>query len=139
MAEGWTEFTVAVVENAFPTDLGTLYATWIDANPGKASRLSEVVAEVRTTFRQAVATNPANEVDEDADKIPSTGFRHALNSVLFSISMEMGVELSPLVFGLITRADVWLRMVQNGMIPIRSGDTGTASYERPGGERWLLL
>jgi hypothetical protein len=138
MEEAWTEFTVAVVENAFPTDLGTLYATWIDANPGKSSRLSEVVAEVRMTYRQAVATNPANALDEDSEKIPATGFRHALNSVLFSIAMEMGVELAPLVYGLITRADVWLRMVQNGMIPIRSGDTGTASYEPPGGERWLL-
>jgi hypothetical protein len=129
MEEAWTEFTVEAVLNAFPTDLTTIHASWVDANPVKVNRLSEVVAEVRRTFRNAVEANPANRMDENPDTVPSTGFRHALNMVIFNMGMEIGVDLSPLVYGLITRAEIWLRMVQNGQIPIDSTEgEGTPSY-----------
>ena len=112
----WTELTVAVVTNALPTDMATLYGSWVDANPAKANRLNEIVAETVALFRQAVATNPACEVDPNPDVVPTTGFRHALNYVIFNLGMEMGFQFAPGVYTLMTRADVWLRMVESGTI-----------------------
>jgi hypothetical protein len=135
---GWTALTLAVVENALPTDMATLYASWVGANPLKAGRLAELVAEALATFRSAVASNPAGEVDTDPDTVPVSGFRHALNHVIFNLGMEMGIEFAPDVFQLQTRADLWLRMVQDGAITPAgaAGGGGTPSYAAPdsGGE-----
>ena len=107
MADAWTELTVAAVQDALPSDLATLYASWVEANPSKGTRLGDLVVEVRKTFRTAVVANPANRSSE-AD-------------------------------GLITRADIWLRMVQNGGIPIDSmAGEGSPSYRPPDEETWLL-
>jgi len=138
MEDTWTELSLDVVRNALPTDLATLHASWVDANPAKANRLSEVVAEVLRTFRAAVEANPANIMDEDANTVPSAGFRHALNSVLFNIGMEMGVQFSPEVYAAMSRAEVWLRMVQNGGIPVNTmAGKGSPSYLVPHLHRWL--
>ena len=125
----WTELTAAVVLNALPTDMATLYASWIDANAGKAGRLAELVAEVVGSFRQAVAVNPLNAVDEDPNTVPTTGFRHALNLVIFNLGMEMGTQFAPEVYGLNVQANIWLRMVQDGSILVDSAaGKGTPSY-----------
>ena len=138
MESVWTPLTEDVVRNALPTDLGTLYASWFDANPAKANRLSEVVAEIRRTYRRAVEVNPANVLDENPETVPVTGFRHALNTVIFSIGMEMGVQFAPEVYTLISRAEIWLRMVQNGGIPVDTmAGKGTPSYQVPERIRWL--
>jgi hypothetical protein len=129
----WTELTASVVSNALPTDMGTLYASWIDANPAKANRLTELVGETRELFRQAVAGNPQCEVDADPNTVPTTGFRHALNTVIFNLGMEMGVQFAPEVYTLVTRADIWLRMVQNGGINPANTTAGanSPSYRVP--------
>jgi hypothetical protein len=125
----WTAMTEAVVLNAMPTDMAGLYATWIAANPSKATRLVELVAETVAVFRDAVACNPANEFDEDETKIPMSGFRHALNEITFNLGMEMGVEFPGEVYNLITRAEIWLRGVQSGSIPVGNiGANATPSY-----------
>ena len=54
----WTPFTLAVVTNAMPSDVGQLYTNWITAHPEKANRLGEIVVETRQTFSNAVAANP---------------------------------------------------------------------------------
>ena len=139
MAEAWTALTVETVLNAMPSDLKTLYASWVEANPSKANRLGELVDEVRRTFRSAVEANPANQLDVNPETVPVTGFRHAINSVIFNLGMEMGAEFSSAVDGLITRADIWLRMVQNGGIPIDSAaGEDSPTYRVPEGTRWLL-
>ena len=127
----WTEFTPAVVLNALPTDLHTLYLSWLDANPSKTNRLAELIAETLATYRQAAACNVDVVLDEDETTVPTTGFRHALNTVTFNLGMEMGVEFAPEVATLITRADIWLRMVQNGSISPVDFTAGTPSYRVP--------
>jgi hypothetical protein len=139
VADAWTELTVAAVQDALPSDLATLYASWVEANPSKGTRLGDLVVEVRKTFRTAVVANPANRLDDNPDTVPTTGFRHAVNMVIFNLGMEMGVQLSSEADGLITRADIWLRMVQNGGIPIDSmAGEGSPSYRPPDEETWLL-
>jgi hypothetical protein len=139
MADAWTVLNVETVMRALPSDLKTLYGSWVEANPMKANRLGELVDEIRRTFRRAVEANPANQLDDNPETVPVTGFRHAINSVMFNLGMEMGAEFSSAVDGLITRADIWLRMVQNGGIPIdTAAGEGAPSYRVPENETWLL-
>ncbi|MCX6998255.1 MAG: hypothetical protein NTV49_14520 [Kiritimatiellaeota bacterium] len=128
----WAELTVDVVRNALPSDMSSQYQPWVDANPAKANRLSEIVAEILRTFRQAVAAFPGNVLDENPDTVPATGFRHALDLVIYNLGMEMGVRFAPEVYTLIARAEIWLRMVQNGGIRVDpTACAGTPSYCAP--------
>ena len=70
-------------------------------------------------------------MDPDLSKVPASGFRHALDMIIFNIGMEMGVQFAPEVYSLITQANVWLRMVQTGKIRAVDtiGDGGTPRYE----------
>ena len=124
--------TVETVLNALPTDMGNLYRSWVDANPTKTERLGEIVTETVNRFREAVAVYPRYVMDPDITKVTVSGFRHALDMVIFNLGMEMGVQFAPEVYSLVTQANVWLRMVQTGKI--RAVDTivagGTPRYEK---------
>lgn len=127
---GWNELTSETVLNALPTDMGNLYRSWVDANPTKANRLGEIVAETVNMFREAVAVYPWYLMEPDLTKVPASGFRHALDMIIFNLGMEMGVQFAPEVYSLITQANVWLRMVQTGKIRAVDtvGDCGTPRY-----------
>lgn len=127
---GWKELTVQTVLNALPTDMGNLYRSWADANPTKVNRLAEIVAETVTMYREAVAVYPRYVMDPDITMVPVSGFRHALDMVIFNLGMEMGVQFAPEVYSLITQANVWLRMVQTGRIRAVDtiGDGGTPRF-----------
>ena len=131
----WTPFTLAVVTNALPSDMGQLYANWITAHPEKANRLEEIVEEIRRTFRDAVSTNPRTLMDTATDTVPTVAFRHALNMTFFNLGMEMGAQLGPDAHSQFLRADLWLRMVQTGGISAMPVDAdmrgGTPSFSRP--------
>jgi hypothetical protein len=121
--------TVETVLNGMPTDMGNLYRSWVDANPSKANRLAELVTETLGTFREAVSTQQLIVMDEDPAMIPVTGFRHALNLVVFNLGMEMGVQFAPEVYGLNVQANIWLRMVQDGSLkPLESVMVGSPRY-----------
>ena len=139
--DAWTGLTVAVVMNAMPTDMATLYASWVDANPSKVNRLQEIISEVLGAFRQAVASNPVCELNDDETTVPVAGFRHALNSVYHTLGMEMGMQFNAEVSSLLTRADIWVRMVAAGEINPLGDDVGagTPSYEVPEPARGVLL
>ena len=114
---------------AMPTDMETLHEAWIVANPGKANRRAEIVAAVRERFRAVMAATPGILVDLDPNTVPTTGLDYAVDSVIFKLGMEMGVKFAPEVTALMTRIDVWLRMVASGHTsPVPHGDTGTPSY-----------
>ena len=104
----------------------------MQANPEKSDRLAELTAETVAIYRDAVAANPANELDEDDTKIPMVAYQHVLNTILFNLGMEMGLEFASEVYSLIARADIWLRGVQAGSIPVGNvaGDA-SPSYTAP--------
>jgi len=109
--------------------MGNLYRSWVDANPSKTNRLAELVAETLGIFREAVSTQQWVVMEEDPAMIPVTGFRHALNLVVFNLGMEMGVQFSPEVYGLNVQANIWLRMVQEGSLkPVESVTAGSPMY-----------
>jgi len=133
---GWTEFTVDTVLNGMPTDMGNLYRSWVDANPSKTNRLAELVAETLGIFRETVSTQSRVVMDENPAMIPVTGFRHALNLVVFNLGMEMGVQFAPEVYGLNVQANIWLRMVQDGSLrPLEATKAGSPRYARVGRRR----
>ena len=128
----WVAITEAVVTENMPTDMATLHTSWVQANPGKAGRLAALTAETVAIFRNAVRANPANEVDEDVTKVPMVAFRHAVNVIMFDLGMEMGVQFAAEVYSLFARAEIWLRGVQRGDIPVTAEDTvGSPSYAAP--------
>ena len=130
----WTPFTLAVVLNALPSDMEQLRANWVQAHPEKANRLAEIVEETRKAFRDAVAANPRNRMDTAADTVPMIGFRHALNLVFYHLGMEMGAQMAADADNVVTRAEIWLRMVENGGIPIPVDPDlrgGTPRYRTP--------
>ena len=133
---GWKELTSETVLNALPTDMGNLYRSWVDANPTKVNRLAEIVAETVNMFREVVEVYPWYVMDPDLTKVPVSGFRHALDMIIFNLGMEMGVQFAPEVYSLITQANVWLRMVQTGKIRAVDtiGDGGTPRFQ-PAAER----
>jgi len=133
---GWKELTSETVLNALPTDMGNLYRSWVDANPTKTSRLGEIVAETVNMFREVIEVYPWYVMDPDLAKVPVSGFRHALDMIIFNLGMEMGVQFAPEVYSLITQANVWLRMVQTGKIRAVDtiGDGGTPRFQ-PAAER----
>ena len=131
----WTPFTVAVVTNALPTALAESYASWLAAHPEKANRLVEIVEEIRRAFRDAVSTNPQNLMDTETDTLPNVGFRHAMDLLIYTLGREVGADVGADAYSQAMRADVWLRMVQDGGIPIPCDPElrgGTPSYKAPG-------
>jgi hypothetical protein len=111
--------------------MAVVYRSWLDANPGKAGRLAELVAETVASFREAVRTQSAVAMADDETMIPATGYRHALNLILFNLGMEMGVEFAPEVYSLNVQANIWLRMVQTGKVkPVAEQAAGTPSYRK---------
>jgi hypothetical protein len=129
----WTVLTAAKVLASLPTDLNTLYLAWIDANPAKAGRLAEITDQFVEMFRQAAGANPACAVDEDLTTVPTVAYHHALNMIVFSLGMEMGVQFAPEVYSLNTQANIWLRMAPTSRIDL----TGTAAVAGKPSYRWL--
>jgi len=130
--KGWTELTAEKALGEMPTDMGNLYRSWVEGNPGKVNRLAELVAETVGAFREAVNTQDGVVMDEDPTSIPITGYRHALNLVVFNLGMEMGVEFAPAVYSLNVQANVWLRMVETGKLkPVEWEAAGTPRYTAP--------
>ena len=168
----WVPFTDDTFRNALPVDFLNQHAAWVAAQPTKALRLTEIVAEVRNNFRSAVKSNPRNVMDTAEDTVPATGVLYAFTMAAYTLGLEMGLTstasaqgstvvnlvvanvtsggVTPLVSptaaatGLnfldelgrrIVRAEIWLRLVQSGVIPILSDEDvgGTPTYRRPEG------
>ena len=128
----WTSLTTALVTAALPTDIAALYATWLAANPAKADRLEEITEEVVATFRESAANPNHGEIPDDETQIPTSGYRHAVNLIIFNLGMEMGVQFAPEVYSLCNQANIWLRMMQTGAFKSIGAPTeGTPSYTAP--------
>ena len=133
LEDAWTDFSSGRVLEALPSDVRTHYQQWVTTYPDKAGRLEALAEQTRLLFRMAMASNPENWMHPDTNRVPVTGYQHALNMLLFNLMMETGAQLVPEVYTLMTRADIWLRMVQSGsVVPSpKSGALGTPSYVPP--------
>ena len=170
----WVPFTEVSFRNALPVDFLNQHAAWVAAQPTKALRLTEIVAEVRNNFRSAVRSNARNLMDAAEDTVPATGVLYAFTMAAYTLGLEMGltstanaqgstvvnlvvanvasggvtplVSPTPAATGLnfldelgrrIVRAEIWLRLVQSGVIPIMNDEDagGTPTYRKPEGRK----
>ena len=139
--ETWTALTISEVQDAMPTELEPLYASWIVAHPEKDGRLEELTEETVAVCRAAVAAGAVNALDPDPTKVPISGFRHMLNIIFFNVGMEMGVDFEPEVHRVMTRADIWLRGVQLGTINVAGEESTVPSPSYKVGtrsNRWIV-
>jgi len=129
----WSPLTEADVAEALPTDMVASYEAWVLANPDKEGRLGELTLEVVATCRAAVQSGSPAALDPDESKVPTSGYRHMVNTAIFHLGVEMNFEFTQNFYSLVTRADIWLRGVQVGSIPIPvdDGAQSSPSYEPP--------
>jgi hypothetical protein len=129
----WTDFSTDRVLESLPSDVRAHYQHWLMTYPDKSGRLEALVEQTRQLFRMSVASNPENWMNPDTDRIPVTGYQHAMNILIFNLMMETGAQLVPEVYTLMTRADIWLRLVQRGSVTPspRVGAMGSPSYVTP--------
>ena len=123
----WVTMDEAKALADMPTDLSPSYAAWLIANPGKAGRLSAIVAGVVSEFRTAIASNPANRIDEDEAKVPESCVRSVEALVYGTLQNEMGVKMATDDLQAMTRADIFLRQISYKNFIVDGG--GTESSE----------
>ena len=129
----WVALTESDVSAAMPTDMAAMYETWITEHPEKEGRLGELTLEVVATCRAAVQSGSPAALDPDETKVPTSGYRHMINTAIFNLGVEMNLEFAQNFYSLVTRADIWLRGVQVGsvVIPAADGSLPSPSYEPP--------
>lgn len=115
----WIVLNEAKVLADFPTDLTPLYDAWLVANPPKAGRLVEIIGQVVSEFRSAIATSPSNVLDADTQKLPENCIRSAEVLITGTLQNEMAVALSTGDAQAMTRAEIFLRQIGYGHFSIQ--------------------
>jgi hypothetical protein len=118
----WVSLIEADVADALSTDMVASYEAWVVANPDKEGRRGDLTLEVVATCRAAVQSGSHAALDPDETQVPTSGYRHMINTAIFHLGVEMNYEFTQNFYSLVTRADIWLRGVQVGSIPIPADD-----------------
>lgn len=114
----WIALNEAKVLADFPTDLKPQYDAWLAANPAKAGRLVEIIGQIVSEFRSAIATSPANVLDAGTETLPENCIRSAEVLITGTIQNEMGIPLSTGDAQAMTRAEIFLRQIGYGHFSI---------------------
>ena len=110
----WVKVTTESVRSHMAVELIEAYDKWIVAYPEKAGRLDEIVANVRTEFRDAIASVPRNRLNEDPETLPVSAVRHCENICMYEMAMEVGVQITQDGRTLLTNAQIYLRQIPYG-------------------------
>jgi hypothetical protein len=122
----WTPFTITEVLAVMPPALVPLYNQWILDYPEREDRLKQITDNLRNEVRDAIITNPANRLHEDATYIPQSLLRTAETLVFHALLMDMDVEMTSEAIQLATRADFTIRQIRYKNFSTR--DTDDAVY-----------
>ena len=107
----WTVLDEAKVLADCPTDLRPDYDQWLVDYPDKAGRLAEITGGIVAEFRDAIASNPENLLNENPAALPESCIRHAEILIYGTLSMEMGRELPPDERQSMTQSEMFLRQI----------------------------
>jgi hypothetical protein len=114
----WKEFTVAYIESIMSPSLYASYEQWLIDNPGKASRLADIISDTAAEYRNAMLANAAPVPSDPLDAIHVSCVRHAQTTILFELKKEIGLTATEAENAAAIRADVFLRGIWIGSIPI---------------------
>ena len=99
-----------------------MYDGWILANPAKAARVEELIANLVMEFRSGVEANPRNRMDPDPATLPQTCVRYCEELCVFEICMEMGATLTAGELLSESKAEIFLRYMFSGRFYMTGGD-----------------
>ncbi len=114
----WKEFTVAYIESIMSPSLYASYEQWLVDNPGKAGRLNDIISDTVAEYRNAMLANAAPVPSESLNAIHVSCVRHAQTTIIFELKKEIGLTPSEAENAAAIRADVFLRGIWIGSIPI---------------------
>jgi hypothetical protein len=109
-----TEYVAAIMS----ADLLSAYQAWLVSHPDKAGRLSVIIQQTAAEFRSAIQANGLPLSDDRETALPESCLRHAQTTILFELKKEIGITMSESENAAAVRADVFLRGIWNGIIPI---------------------
>ena len=124
----WKELTVSYIESIMSPSVYASYQAWLSDNPEKADRLEDIISNTATEYRSAMAANAAPVPNTSDTAIHESCVRHAQTTVLFELKKEIGLSISEAENAAAIRADVFLRGVWIGSIPITVATQPSPSY-----------
>ncbi|QHI70142.1 hypothetical protein [Tichowtungia aerotolerans] len=124
----WKELTVSYIESIMNPTVYASYQAWLSDNPGKAGRLADIISMTTTEYRSAMEANALPVPDTSASAVHESCVRHAQTTILFELKKEIGLTLSEAENAAAIRADVFLRAVWMGSIPIIISSQPSPSY-----------
>ena len=127
----WTRVDKDRVVGALATPRRQMYDGWILANPSKAARVEELIANIVMEFRSGIEANPRNVLDPDPAKLPPTCVRYCEELCVFEVCMEMGATPTAGELLSVSKAEIFLRYMYSGRFYITGGDganSPTPSY-----------
>ena len=110
--------TTEYIESVMPPTLHNSYQAWLINNPEREGRLAELIQQTAAEFRSAIQANGLPLSNETATAIPESCARHAIATILFEIRREIGINQTESENIAAVRADVFLRGVWTGTIPV---------------------
>ncbi len=112
------DLTQSYIESVMPAGLVSVYQAWLVDHPEKEGRLAEIIGQTAAEFRSAIQANGLPLADQSTVAVPSACVRHAQATILFELRKEIGVNLTESENIAAVRADVFLRGIWTGTIPV---------------------
>lgn len=124
----WKELTVAYIESIMNPTVYASYQAWLSDYPEKSGRLEDIIGVTATEYRSAMEANALPVPDSSVSAVHESCVRHAQTTILFELKKEIGLTMSEAENAAAIRADVFLRAVWMGSIPITISPQPSPSY-----------
>ena len=126
----YVNLTSEFIESVMPSGLLLDYQAWIVSNPEKGTRLAEIIQQTVAEFRSAIQVNGLPLSDDRVNALPESCLRHTQSTILFELKKEIGINLTESENIAAVRADVFLRGIWLGSIPVTADlSSQTPSYQ----------
>lgn len=124
----WKELTTSYIESIMNPTVYASYQAWLTDNPEKAGRLADIIEMTAIEYRSAMEANTLPVPDTSVPAVHESCVRHAQTTILFELKKEIGLTLTEAENAAAIRADVFLRAVWMGSIPITISPQPSPSY-----------
>lgn len=126
----WKELTSEYLESIMSVALLADYQAWLAANPYKSGRLTALIEQTTAEFRSAIQSYGLPLPDDRDTALPESCLRHAQTLILFELKKELGQILLDAESAAAVRADIFLRGIWYGSIPVTADPSAQSpSYQ----------